>query len=111
MHKSLKIRDRVASMPIFDVFFNGTKKIAQLTNDGYLRLGLSDFLSQAEQSVVVFEINEKTYAFHDGYLQFNSKSSVKVNKLHLMHDKFEFHGDKMNYKVKFCKFLRCNVYL
>lgn len=104
MHKSLKVRDRVASMPIFDVSFNGTKKIAQLTNDGYLRLGLSDFLSQAEKSVVAFEINEKSYAFEDGNLQLNSKSSIKVNKLHLMHDKFEFHGDKMNYKVFFLVF-------
>ena len=101
MHESLKVRDRIASRPIFTVFFNGTEQIAQLTIDGYLRFGLNDFLSQAEKSVVVFEIKKKSYIFREGYLELNLKNSVKVNNLYLMHDKFEVHQDKLNYKVNF----------
>ena len=77
MKPTLKIGDRFASKPIFEVMIDGQKHDAQWTHESYLRIGVKDFQPPGVNTSYVFKIRERTYVFRNGEL-YKKKPTIKT---------------------------------
>ena len=77
MKRTLKIGDRFASKPIFEVTIDGRKRVAQWTHESYLRIGVKDFQPPGVNTSYVFKIGERAYVFRNGELH-DKKPTIKT---------------------------------
>lgn len=67
LRPSLWVGNRLAARPIFEIEYRNKTRVAQLTNGGYLRWGLREFMPK-HAGYMVFQIQKKTFVFLNGTL-------------------------------------------
>ena len=68
LQPSLWVNGRLASEPIFTIHHGNHTRQAQWTPGKYLRLGLSSFTNPVNDSQMLFNVDNRLFAFHNGTL-------------------------------------------
>ena len=77
LRPSLWIDNRLASRPLFTVYYGNRTRTAQWTHGNYLRWDLRDFTS-AHEGHMLFTINNRIFTFLNGTLQDSSTPNLEI---------------------------------